>query len=167
MADEKKADSCCICLVEYKDSDERLKTPCCHEFHADCLRTWFRQKQTCPLCRRDIKDVLENDLDEGARSVYLEYASSHDLHIEKAKAILELGAHGLEHMFDALGVDKKVIDLTGLGDTIGRRLEQEQLGVLDHINGNAPSHMVLLKFLGAVMETAVSNKIIEKRRVNR
>lgn len=28
-----------------------IKMPCCHEFHATCLHSWLKMKNTCPSCR--------------------------------------------------------------------------------------------------------------------
>ena len=43
-------DVCAICLENvYKDS---YKSLCCNNmFHFECLESWFRIKNTCPLCR--------------------------------------------------------------------------------------------------------------------
>ena len=44
-------DSCAICLEEFKISDNTHQTECGHKFHKKCLGTWFRENQSCPLCR--------------------------------------------------------------------------------------------------------------------
>jgi Ring finger domain len=44
--------SCSICLVELAAADEISEiNECRHIFHTECIRTWFEQKNECPLCK--------------------------------------------------------------------------------------------------------------------
>ena len=44
---------CAICLKLQKDTiiSELI---CSHNFHYECLQEWSRQKNTCPICRRNV-----------------------------------------------------------------------------------------------------------------
>ena len=45
-------DKCSICQCEYKKGDIITKlTKCDHVFHSECLFSWFKKNETCPLCR--------------------------------------------------------------------------------------------------------------------
>lgn len=44
--------TCCICLLDYKDSNKELcKLSCNHIFHKECIQKWSIKKTICPLCR--------------------------------------------------------------------------------------------------------------------
>lgn len=48
---------CPICLLEVDDETQRVRLPCGHGGHLDCMRTWLTEKcriPLCPLCRADI-----------------------------------------------------------------------------------------------------------------
>ncbi|KAK4804678.1 hypothetical protein SAY86_004495 [Trapa natans] len=46
---------CAVCLSKFEPHDRlRLLPLCCHAFHAECIDTWLRSNQTCPLCRSSI-----------------------------------------------------------------------------------------------------------------
>lgn len=45
---------CALCLDEYKEGEEVLKTPCGHVFHEECLKPWFLKSTVCPLCQREV-----------------------------------------------------------------------------------------------------------------
>jgi len=32
---------------------------CAHAFHAECIETWLKDKATCPVCMRDVKEDLK------------------------------------------------------------------------------------------------------------
>ncbi|SCM07560.1 ERAD-associated E3 ubiquitin-protein ligase HRD1, putative [Plasmodium chabaudi adami] len=49
----KEAGTCIICRDELKVGSKKLE--CAHIFHVECLKSWFIQQQTCPICRREIK----------------------------------------------------------------------------------------------------------------
>lgn len=49
--------SCCICS-EGLTLDTVINTQCGHQFCKDCFWKWMKNKNTCPLCR---KDILFND----------------------------------------------------------------------------------------------------------
>jgi len=55
---------CAICLNEFDGPDRVLPLRCGHLYHAECLRKWLEQSQTCPL--RCSEDVLQ--LPGGCRS---------------------------------------------------------------------------------------------------
>lgn len=47
-------EKCIICIVEYEDQETIRKLPCSHLFHHDCIDTWLVQKNSCPVCKRQI-----------------------------------------------------------------------------------------------------------------
>ncbi|KAJ3121164.1 E3 ubiquitin-protein ligase rnf13 [Nowakowskiella sp. JEL0407] len=55
------ADVCSICLEEYVVGDDllRLPEPCSHVYHGKCVVEWISETSpTCPMCRRNIRDLL-------------------------------------------------------------------------------------------------------------
>ena len=53
LDDDKK--KCTICLEDYANGDESIILPCIHLFHANCIKTWMENNNTCPLCNNEIK----------------------------------------------------------------------------------------------------------------
>jgi hypothetical protein len=45
------ATECAICCEAFDEDQDIIKA--CHVFHYECLRTWFRFRHTCPVCRKD------------------------------------------------------------------------------------------------------------------
>jgi len=52
---EVELNKCTICQDEYVKDDTLLKMECSHDFHKDCLVTWLKQHNTCPVCRKEIE----------------------------------------------------------------------------------------------------------------
>jgi hypothetical protein len=50
---------CCICMENFVGSEAIVETECNHVFHKSCCREWLRQARTCPVCRMDIPEALE------------------------------------------------------------------------------------------------------------
>ena len=47
-------DSCSICFNKFKSCDQVTKLcKCGHIFHSECLFSWLKSKDTCPLCRNN------------------------------------------------------------------------------------------------------------------
>jgi hypothetical protein len=115
-------EACCVCLEDLGDKDV-LKTPCCHSFHGECLIQWLdtqeakSQPQTCPLCRRVLLKVLEEDLTEDARGTYRRYADRNGIRLNRACETMVVGALGAELLFKSLGV-KDVVDLSGFTQSL-------------------------------------------------
>jgi E3 ubiquitin-protein ligase RNF115/126 len=42
---------CAVCKVEYTEGEEVILLPCDHLFHSECIKTWLRMHNTCPICR--------------------------------------------------------------------------------------------------------------------
>ena len=65
-------------MMEYKDGEVIVATPCEHVFHKRCCQEWFQLARTCPVCRFDVPNGLttqsENMRDPGV--IELAVASS-------------------------------------------------------------------------------------------
>lgn len=44
-------DVCSICL----EDGYMVKLSCDHVFHEDCIKKWLHHKNTCPLCRQEVR----------------------------------------------------------------------------------------------------------------
>jgi Ring finger domain len=56
--EKKKEDCCSVCTEDYVNGDEVVTTGCNHLFHARCLATWVKTKETCPICRESLVLLL-------------------------------------------------------------------------------------------------------------
>ncbi|KAK1259725.1 RING-H2 finger protein ATL32 [Acorus gramineus] len=41
-----------------------MRAPCEHMFHENCIITWMKKKQTCPMCRFNMKIKFQIKIDE-------------------------------------------------------------------------------------------------------
>lgn len=58
---------CSVCLNDFqRDETLRLLPKCSHAFHLDCIDTWLRSHQNCPVCRAPIV-VAADDSGNGDR----------------------------------------------------------------------------------------------------
>ena len=47
-----------ICLEDFKNGDNVSFLPCTHFFHFKCINSWFKNKNICPLCKKEITQSL-------------------------------------------------------------------------------------------------------------
>ena len=55
--------SCAICQDDFKKKENLKITPCDHIFHPKCISTWLEKectRPTCPSCRHDCREELNN-----------------------------------------------------------------------------------------------------------
>ena len=45
---------CSICFESDVISENGGALPCKHTFHKECIKQWFKMKNTCPYCRTNI-----------------------------------------------------------------------------------------------------------------
>ena len=48
---EKETGECSICIDEYQKNQSLCKLNCNHVFHTKCLKKWFAEHNSCPICR--------------------------------------------------------------------------------------------------------------------
>lgn len=48
---------CTVCMDE-DNYDELEGSPCGHVVHRKCLRRWWREQYTCPVCAMPIVDLI-------------------------------------------------------------------------------------------------------------
>lgn len=51
---------CVICMNQYVAGDNVTIIPCTHIFHKDCITTWFKSNNTCPICKHVIDESILN-----------------------------------------------------------------------------------------------------------
>jgi len=56
---EKSAGLCPICLCDMAPDETCCRLPCLHMFHKDCLGEWLARKAQCPVDRRTMRTMLE------------------------------------------------------------------------------------------------------------
>ena len=49
---------CCICLQDFKNKESAIYLPCFHLFHRKCIAKWLETKEECPLCKNNIKELI-------------------------------------------------------------------------------------------------------------
>ncbi|XP_021771901.1 E3 ubiquitin-protein ligase ATL6-like [Chenopodium quinoa] len=59
----KGALECAVCLMEFEDDDTlRLIPRCDHVFHPECIDAWLVGHTTCPVCRCNLAEKVDNDV---------------------------------------------------------------------------------------------------------
>lgn len=51
-------DTCIICLMRFRQNDEKTKVQCTHIFHLNCLVDWYKIKPNCPMCGLSFREEL-------------------------------------------------------------------------------------------------------------
>lgn len=51
---------CAICLEWMELGNLATTLPCKHIFHDNCVVTWLKERNTCPMCRRTIEKIPES-----------------------------------------------------------------------------------------------------------
>lgn len=49
----------CFCQEDNKKDDPTYKSECGHTFHKNCIIEWLKRSETCPMCRKEIKENVE------------------------------------------------------------------------------------------------------------
>ena len=52
-----KENKCIICYEEFINGDEKMTVPCFHIFHPKCIDKWFKNHNSCPICKTEFTDV--------------------------------------------------------------------------------------------------------------
>ncbi|XP_009111809.2 E3 ubiquitin-protein ligase Praja-1 [Brassica rapa] len=47
---------CAICREKLAPSERLSELPCRHYYHKDCISSWLTNRNTCPLCRHNVRN---------------------------------------------------------------------------------------------------------------
>ncbi len=57
IPEEKKMETCNICLENFENNNIARELHCKHYFHQECIDKWLEDKLECPLCRQNLKNT--------------------------------------------------------------------------------------------------------------
>ena len=63
--------ACAICQDQISADGCQLRG-CQHAYHRQCIRTWFGASSLCPVCRRDVRGVQEDNASVASSEMYLQ-----------------------------------------------------------------------------------------------
>ena len=46
--------NCVICLEDFKSGEKATLLPCVHLFHKNCIKSWLKSKNNCPICKFEL-----------------------------------------------------------------------------------------------------------------
>ncbi|XP_043479187.1 RING finger protein 44-like isoform X2 [Leptopilina heterotoma] len=52
--------NCVVCMCDFEVLQSLRVLPCSHEFHVKCIDKWLKSNRTCPICRGDAGEYLNN-----------------------------------------------------------------------------------------------------------
>lgn len=57
-------EKCYICLEKLYDVCDNLKCGCVNRYHTMCLDTWLLVKNKCPICKKKINEIKNDNVDD-------------------------------------------------------------------------------------------------------
>lgn len=69
---------CTICIDEMAVGEKASVLPCSHFFHGECVATWLKQHNTCPICRRAVEEEVKSEKAAFAHEHEHEHAAHQD-----------------------------------------------------------------------------------------
>jgi hypothetical protein len=150
---------CAICLEEeprQRPLKAWFKESCQHEFHTDCLMTWYRsQHSKCPLCndkKRSYHTMLHRDVDEFLMTVIQEPTTEctpkAQLQLQRWQALV-VTIQTLETQLNTLKTETVYVTHRGMIETVERTLRRarnEQQAVTQLLlREQYPSPTILVK----------------------
>ena len=54
--------NCVICMEDFKTGDVSTNLPCLHMFHTNCIQSWLKTQNTCPICKFKLTEDNINNI---------------------------------------------------------------------------------------------------------
>ncbi len=54
--------NCVICMEDFKNGDVTTNLPCLHMFHTNCIQSWLKKQNTCPICKFKLTEENINNI---------------------------------------------------------------------------------------------------------
>lgn len=126
--------TCAICLDRI--TSDNVKTQCKHNFHKRCLIGWCKRtkdKPTCPVCRKDIKDTCVKIEPFDSTEVF-RYVDTYTSELDNG---LRFRMQKVSEMIHHKGFDVNVKNEDGKSilDLLSRNTEERYLNDIDYLLG--------------------------------
>ena len=60
--------NCVICMEDFKAGDISTNLPCLHMFHTNCIQSWLKKQNTCPICKFKLTPENINNINRRGQS---------------------------------------------------------------------------------------------------
>lgn len=82
---------CPVCFetVSSQNTSVSKRLSCGHSFHIDCILRWFKESDSCPVCRTNQEDDIfieyKKDIEENLRLKYQDAIRSLEVELEEVR----------------------------------------------------------------------------------
>ena len=52
---------CTICMSDFEENEKVKVLDCMHSYHSECIDTWLKKNTTCPVCKKDMREFVEEN----------------------------------------------------------------------------------------------------------
>jgi len=74
-------EGCVICTSPFELGQCGLRLPCDHYYHNDCIKSWLRKMNTCPICRVELPELNRTP---GKAGRWMFFDTGDDSHVSAA-----------------------------------------------------------------------------------
>jgi len=48
-------------MSDFEENEKVKVLDCMHSYHSECIDTWLKKNTTCPVCKKDMREFVEEN----------------------------------------------------------------------------------------------------------